>query len=52
MQKKILIATNSKEYKSKKLTEMAEKKVDIVGIGYYSLGSYRKDLNNDQKKRV
>ena len=24
--------------------------MDIVGIGYYSLGSYRKELNDDQKK--
>ena len=48
--KKILIATNSKEYKSIKLTELAKQKVDIVGIGYYSLGSYRKELNDDQKK--
>ena len=48
--KKILIATNSKEYKSIKLTEIAKQKVDIVGIGYYSLGSYRKELNDDQKK--
>ena len=49
--KKILIATNSKEYKSKKLTEMAKKKVDIIGIGYYSLGSYRKALNDEQKEK-
>ena len=48
--KKILIATNSKEYKSIKLTEMAKQKVDIIGIGNYSLGSYRKELNDDQKK--
>ena len=29
---------------------MAKQKVDIIGIGYYSLGSYRKELNDDQKK--
>ena len=48
--KKILVATNSKEYKSIKLTEMAKQKVDIIGIGNYSLGSYRKELNDDQKR--
>jgi phospholipid transport system substrate-binding protein len=49
--KKILIASNSKEFKSEKLTEMAKEKVDIIGIGYYSLGSYRKALNDEQKKK-
>jgi len=49
--KKILIASNSKEFKSEKLTEMAKKKVDIIGIGYYSLGSYRKALNDEQKEK-
>ena len=49
--KKILIASNSKEFKSEKLTEMAKEKVDIIGIGYYSLGSYRKALNDEQKEK-
>ena len=49
--KKILIASNSKEFKSEKLTEMAKEKVDIIGIGYYSLGSYRKELNDEQKEK-
>ena len=49
--KKILIASNSKELKSKKLTEMAKENVDIIGIGYYSLGSYRKTLNDEQKEK-
>ena len=48
--KKILIASNSKEYKSIKLGEMAKEKVDIIGIGYYSLGEYRKKLSDAQKK--
>ena len=48
--KKILIASNSKEFKSEKLTEIAKEKVDIIGIGYYSLGSYRRELNDEQKK--
>ena len=49
--KKILIASNSKEFKSEKLTEIAKEKVDIIGIGYYSLGSYRKELNDEQKEK-
>ena len=46
--KKILVETNSQEFKSKKLSEMALKTVDIKGIGYYTLGSYRKKLSDDQ----
>ena len=48
--KKILIETNSKEFKTKKLSEMALKVVDIKGIGFYSLGSYRKGLSDEQLK--
>ena len=48
--KKILVATNSQEFKTKKLSEMALKTVDIKGIGYYTLGSYRKELSDGQKK--
>ena len=46
--KKILIETNSQEFKTKKLSEMALKTVDIEGIGYYTLGSYRKELSDDR----
>jgi len=46
--KKILVETNSKEFKTKKLSEMALATVDIKGIGYYSLGNYKKTLNDDQ----
>ena len=46
--KKILIATNSKEIKEKKLSEIAIKAADIKGIGYYTLGSYRKQLSDEQ----
>ena len=46
--KKILINTNSKEFKSKKLSEMAMKTVDITGVAYYSLGNYRKTLSDEQ----
>jgi|TARA_B110000196_G_C20744038_1_gene474536 phospholipid transport system substrate-binding protein len=49
--KKILVATNSKEYKTKKLSELALKTVDIKGVAYYSLGSYKKKLNEDQMKK-
>ena len=48
--KKILIATNSQEFKTKKLSEIALKTVDIKGIGYYTLGSYREKLSDDQKE--
>ena len=48
--KEILVETNSQEFKTKKLTEMALKIVDIKGIGYYTLGSYRKELSDDQKE--
>ena len=48
--KKVLIETNSKEFKTKKLSEMALKTVDIKGVAYYSLGNYRKELNDEQMK--
>ena len=48
--KKVLAEANSKEFKTKKLSEMALKTVDIKGIAYYSLGNYRKELNDEQMK--
>ena len=48
--KKILVDSNSKEFKTKKLSEMALKTVDINGVAFYSLGKYRKNLNDDQTK--
>ena len=48
--KKVLVETNSKEFKTKKLSEMALKTVDIKGVAYYSLGNYRKELNDEQMK--
>ncbi len=48
--KKILIKTNSAEYKAEKLTEIALATVDIKGVGLYTLSSYRKDLTEEQKK--
>ena len=46
--KKILVATNTKDVKTQKLSEMALKVVDIKGVGYYSIGSYRKNLSEKQ----
>ena len=48
--KKVLVDSNSKEFKTKKLSEMALKTVDIKGVAYYTLGSYRKELNEEQLK--
>ena len=48
--KQVLVETNSKEYKTKKLSELALKTVDIKGVAYYSLGNYRKTLNEEQMK--
>tara|TARA_B100001996_G_scaffold278128_1_gene218615 strand:- start:46 stop:648 length:603 start_codon:yes stop_codon:yes gene_type:complete len=46
----VLITSSSREEKMSKLISIAEKSVDIKGIGLYSLGSYRKKLSNEQKK--
>jgi phospholipid transport system substrate-binding protein len=46
--KKILVATNSKEFKTEKLSELALKTVDIKGVAYYSLGKYKKKLSEEQ----
>ena len=48
--KEILVDSNSDKYKSDKLTEIALATVDIKGVGLYTLGSYRKDLTEEQKK--
>ena len=49
--KKVLVDTNTKEFKTKKLSELALKTVDIKGVAYYSLGNYRKELNEEQMKK-
>ena len=41
----------SKEARIKKLKEIADDTVDIRGIGFYSLGAYRKNLNSEQLKK-
>ena len=46
--KKVLVASNSKEFKTKKLSDLALKTVDIKGVAYYSIGKYRKSLNENQ----
>ena len=40
----------SKDQKMKELEVIAIDTVDIRGIGFYTLGSYKKTLNDDQKK--
>ena len=46
---KILSENISKEEKINKLKLIAKETVDIKGVGFYSLGSARKNLNNEQK---
>ena len=41
----------SKEARIKKLKEIANDTVDIRGIGFYSLGAYRKNLNSEQLEK-
>ena len=41
----------SKEEKIKKLKTIAKETVDIRGIGFYTLGQYRKTLSEDQIKK-
>ena len=48
--KKVLVDSNTKEFKTKKLSELALKTVDIKGVAYYSLGSYRKEFSDEQMK--
>ena len=48
---KILSETISKEKKMQELQLIAKDTVDIVGIGFYTLGSARKSLDDNQKKK-
>jgi phospholipid transport system substrate-binding protein len=48
---KILSENISKEKKMDELKLIAKETVDIRGIGFYTLGSARKSLNDDQKKK-
>ena len=40
----------SKEDRIKELKKIAKDTVDIIGIGFYSLGSHRKNLNDEKKQ--
>ena len=48
---KLLSENITKEQKIKELKLIAKDTVDIKGIGYYTLGSVRKSLNDDQKDK-
>ena len=47
----ILSKNISKEEKMTQLETIAKETVDITGIGFYSLGSKRKELDDNQKKQ-
>ena len=48
---KILSENISKDEKINQLKKIAKETVDIKGVGFYSLGPIRKNLNNEQKKK-
>ena len=48
---KVLSNNEEKEKKMKKLQIIAKETVDIKGIGFYTLGKVRKNLDEDQKKK-
>ena len=45
---KTLGANRTKEERIEKLKQIASDTVDINGIGYYTLGAYRKNISNEQ----
>ena len=47
----ILSSKLSEEEKILRLKELGEQSVDIEGVGLYTLGKYRKTLNDSQKKQ-
>ena len=47
----ILSKNITREEKIEKLKIIAKESVDINGVGFYSLGSIRKSLNDDQKEK-
>ena len=49
---KILSENLSKNEKIEKLKVIAEETVDIRGIGFYTLGSIRKNLDDNKKKKI
>ncbi len=48
---KVLSSDDPVESKIIKLNNIAERSVDIDGIGMYTLGKYRKTINTDQKSK-
>ena len=46
----ILSSNLSKNEKQNKLKDIADSTVDIKGIGFYTLGKFRKSLSDDKKK--
>ena len=46
----VLTKNFTKEQKIEKLRSIAKKSVDIKGIGFYTLGSHRKNLSANQKE--
>ena len=48
---KLLGENISKDQKIEKLKSIAKETVDIKGIGFYTLGSKRKSLNDEEKKK-
>ena len=47
---KLLSDSISKDKKVEELKKIAKETVDIKGIGFYTLGSFRKTLDDEQKK--
>ena len=47
----ILSDNSSKDQKIAELKKIAKETVDIEGIGFYTLGSIRKQLNDEQKQK-
>ena len=48
---KTLSGNYTKKERIQKLKEIASETVDINGIGYYTLGAYRKNINDEQIKQ-
>ena len=46
----VLSSDSTKQEKIDKLKKIATETVDINGIGLYTLGSYRKNISEDEKK--
>ena len=47
----ILSSNANDQEKIEKLNDIAENNVDIKGIGFYTLGKHRKNLNDNQKNK-